>query len=331
MKTDKSRRDFDELNNLLTEYYEMMDISKEQKLERIELAEELFDVFLFLFTYIDAQISASVSIEVDRENIKEMFSRRYADVCEKYGINLDKHNTINDYINNVSSEMVDTTFDGKANKDIQERALIVAENESNTIFNCIEYDDAVSSGKYVSKTWITENDDRVRHTHSDIDFETIPVDEPFMVGESQMMFPRDWSMGASVKEIVNCRCSIRYNKILLNGIKVENKSTNGLQAQNNSDKISSNSLDLNLQFFAEKDIKNQSSDSLKRAIRKYTKRIEEHNSKISNPDVYIPNWSELDERQQNGLIKHWNKEIRVFNQSIEDRISELKLRGDLNE
>lgn len=32
-----------------------------------------------------------------------------------------------------------------------------------------------------------------------------------------------------------------------------------------------------------------------------------------------------------GLIKHWNKEIRNFNQSINDRIKELKDRGDYDE
>ena len=36
-------------------------------------------------------------------------------------------------------------------------------------------------------------------------------------------------------------------------------------------------------------------------------------------------------RRQEGLKKHWNKEIRNFNQSIQDRIDELKARGDYDE
>ena len=89
--------------------------------------------------------------------------------------------------------------------------------------------------------------------------------------------------------------------------------------------------EMNLQFFAEKDIKNQSSSSLKRAIRKYQARIEEHEIKINNPSEIYPDWDNFDERYQQGLKRHWNKEIRNFKQSIQDRIDELKERGDYDE
>lgn len=89
--------------------------------------------------------------------------------------------------------------------------------------------------------------------------------------------------------------------------------------------------EMNLQFFAEKDIKNQSSSSLKRAIRKYQARIEEHETKINNPSEIYPDWDSFDERYQQGLKRHWNKEIRNFKQSIQDRIDELKERGDYDE
>lgn len=90
-------------------------------------------------------------------------------------------------------------------------------------------------------------------------------------------------------------------------------------------------LKMNLQFFSESDIKNQESGSLIRAIRKYEKRIEEHKAYIENPAVHIPEWSAYDVRYQEGLKRHWEKEIRNFQQSIEDRIAELKERGDYNE
>ena len=35
--------------------------------------------------------------------------------------------------------------------------------------------------------------------------------------------------------------------------------------------------------------------------------------------------------QQNGLKKHWQKEINNFNKSINDRIEELKKGGDYDE
>ena len=88
---------------------------------------------------------------------------------------------------------------------------------------------------------------------------------------------------------------------------------------------------MNLQFFAEKDIKNQESNSLKRAIRHYEQRIAEHESYINNPKNHVPDWDELTEVRRNGLIRHWNKEIRNFQTSINDRVTELKERGDFNE
>lgn len=90
-------------------------------------------------------------------------------------------------------------------------------------------------------------------------------------------------------------------------------------------------IEIDLQFFSEKDIENQESGSLKRAIRKYRLRIDEHRDKIQNPQKYVSNWDLLDEKRQTGLIKHWNKEIRNFEQSISDRIEELKKRGDYDE
>ena len=88
---------------------------------------------------------------------------------------------------------------------------------------------------------------------------------------------------------------------------------------------------INTQFFAEKDIKNQESGSLKRSLRKFESKIALHQDKIDNPQKYVEDWETKDEREQKGLIKHWQKEIRNFQTSIEDRITELKERGDYDE
>lgn len=88
---------------------------------------------------------------------------------------------------------------------------------------------------------------------------------------------------------------------------------------------------LDLQFFSEKDISKQKSNSIKKGIQSYKLRISEHTDKINNPDKYVKNWNMISERKQQGLIKHWNKEINNFKQSIKDRIDELKKRGDYND
>ena len=90
-------------------------------------------------------------------------------------------------------------------------------------------------------------------------------------------------------------------------------------------------LRISMQFFAEKDIENQESGSLRRAMRKYKKRIEEHKEYISNPKSHCPNWNELSDNQKSGLIRHWEKEIRNFEESIQNRIDELKKRGEYDE
>lgn len=107
---------------------------------------------------------------------------------------------------------------------------------------------------------------------------------------------------------------------------VDGGSKEGLEKTAGSGKIK-----LDLQYFAEKDIYRQESNSLKRAVRKYEANIAEHKAKISNPENYVPDWNNKDEREKKGLVKHWEKEIRNFEQSIDDRIAELKTRGDFDE
>ena len=90
-------------------------------------------------------------------------------------------------------------------------------------------------------------------------------------------------------------------------------------------------LKMNLQFFAESDIKNQESASLKRAIRKYEKRIAEHEDYLKNPEGHCNDWNEKHPREQEGLKRHWQKEIQNFRNAIKDREDELKERGDYDD
>ena len=93
----------------------------------------------------------------------------------------------------------------------------------------------------------------------------------------------------------------------------------------------SDPLHISMQFFSESDIYKQESASLKRAIRKYKKNIQEHTDKISNPSKYVDAWDSKTDVQKQGLIRHWEKEIRNFNNSIFEREEELRKRGDYDE
>lgn len=226
---------------------------------------------------------------------------------------------------------------------------------------------AKEKGADVVKQWDASLDGKTRDTHRLLDGQIRELDEPFEVMGMTAMEPGGFG---DPSEDCNCRCALlqrarwalgdEYTKwspdtpveISDDGttqfIKVDANSftefkgyykditgqmTMNLEKDNKSlaKTGKSSKIKANLQYFAEKDIKNQESSSLKRAIKKYQKRIDEHNEKIKNPEKYVEDWQSLSSMKQEGLKRHWNKEIRNFNNSIDDRVAELKERGDFDE
>jgi len=59
----------------------------------------------------------------------------------------------------------------------------------------------------IFKTWVSMGDDRVRPAHLDADGQVRPVEEPFIVDGEELMEPGDTSLGASLENVINCRCS----------------------------------------------------------------------------------------------------------------------------
>jgi len=63
----------------------------------------------------------------------------------------------------------------------------------------------------VFKQWQSMEDDRVRHTHVDLNGRVIRFDEPFISQRgNRMMHPGDRSLGAGPEDWVNCRCVALY-------------------------------------------------------------------------------------------------------------------------
>ena len=120
-------------------------------------------------------------------------------------------------------------------------------------------------------------------------------------------------------------------KLLLNRFKVKNGGgASGIvaKADDNLPEVPKKStINLDMQFFAEKDLKNQSSISLKRGIRSLNKKVELHREKLKNPQIYDKDWKIKNEEQKEGLLKHWRKEISNQEESINNRIEELRKRG----
>jgi len=60
------------------------------------------------------------------------------------------------------------------------------------------------------KEWVPRNDTKVRPAHEAARFQRQPEKLPFVVGGEFLMYPGDWSLGASPWNLVNCRCVALY-------------------------------------------------------------------------------------------------------------------------
>jgi SPP1 gp7 family putative phage head morphogenesis protein len=56
------------------------------------------------------------------------------------------------------------------------------------------------------KEWLSAQDDRVRPAHVQADGQIVDFEEPFIVMNERLMFPRDTSLGASPENVIQCRC-----------------------------------------------------------------------------------------------------------------------------
>lgn len=195
------------------EYFSKMSISDKEKQERIAFSEQMEEVVLYILALIETTIESG---ETKREYIQTQFYDKYLDVIASYML-IDTY--IKQYANDITKQIIDITFERLSSEDksitddyclSNNRAMFISECEANSILNYRQYSKALKSGK-TKKTWIDVGDKRERKTHLEVGGTTIPINEPFSVGDSLLMFPTDHSLGASADEIVNCRCSIQYS------------------------------------------------------------------------------------------------------------------------
>lgn len=195
------------------EYFSKMSISDKEKQERIAFSEQMEEVVLYILALIETTIESG---ETKREYIQTQFYDKYLDVIASYML-IDTY--IKQYAVDITKQIIDTTFERLSSEDksitddyylSNDRAMFISECEANSILNYRQYSKAVKSGK-TKKKWIDVGDKRERKTHLEVGGITLPIDEPFSVGDSLLQFPTDASLGASADEIVNCRCSIQYS------------------------------------------------------------------------------------------------------------------------
>ena len=206
-------RDYDELNELVglnrsedyDDYFDVMDMSDDDKQKRISLAEKLGDNFLlvlaFLFTMQQYQ-------EINWQTIQSRFESAYRDAL-KNTIIIDDY--LDTYIRQFSYDVTEATQNHVDDPYYYslDRSRIMAENESNTSWNYSDFQSAIRAG-YTRKRWVDIRDRRERETHRAVGGTVKPIEELFFVGSSFMRFPKDQEFSPPASETANCRCSIQY-------------------------------------------------------------------------------------------------------------------------
>jgi len=62
----------------------------------------------------------------------------------------------------------------------------------------------------IEKVWITQGDSRVRNAHMIANGQRRLLKDPFLVGGELLQYPKDTSLGASMGNVINCRCKSIY-------------------------------------------------------------------------------------------------------------------------
>lgn len=187
------------------QYFGDMDLTEEEKEKRIEVAEDLDDLMMFIFALIAIMRESNA---VDKDYIYLQINNRYTAILQGY-MGVDKY--LEDYIRQFSNTFIQTTFDSIDDSWYlsADRARFIGENESETTWNYDEYRQAIESEK-TRKQWVDIMDKRERKTHREVGGTIIPIEDVFVVGNSLMRYPKDTLYGAEAKEIINCRCTIKY-------------------------------------------------------------------------------------------------------------------------
>ncbi len=190
------------------QYFGEMEITEKEKKDRIQLAKDMEAAFLLLF-------AMAVQDDENADSCYQYIDDKYCQIATEYmGVKVTPA-YISEYAAQVTKSIVDTTLENIDSEYYlsEERAMLLAANEANSVGNYREQVEMIKNG-YRFKTWRTMKDNRVRHTHVRLDENKIGIFEHFDVGDAQMMFPRDTSLGADAfpEEIINCRCSLRYTK-----------------------------------------------------------------------------------------------------------------------
>lgn len=192
----------------------------------------IYEVLVDLYKTVGSLWAHQSSVLVKRQQVKARmpmgFNERIVELMRQYyGIDLlqDAENITTytrEVINNVLS---DAALSGASINDIVRalsgnselstmRARRIARTEVVTSANGAAVLQAQETGVPMNKVWLAVNDKRTRHSHRNVDNQTVPLESAFNVNGTQMMQPgvRDQPNGLKVPagEVVNCRCTVAF-------------------------------------------------------------------------------------------------------------------------
>lgn len=200
----------DEINNLksavfrqrIRNYFVPMRLTSAEIDKRTELA-------LLIYGFTRQMLKAAEQRKLAKEEadledyLYAMYYDDYIKVLESVGLN---HPNLVKTVGNIVATTVD--YNG-AYYVSDERAILIAQNESNSVYNYEAEQSAIREGKTL-KTWLTMLDERVREDHRPMEKITIGINQLFNVAGYPMSRPMDDSHGAPAEEIIGCRCICKY-------------------------------------------------------------------------------------------------------------------------
>lgn len=202
-KSARTAKIFD-YHDFILHYFDVMQISEAQRNKRIEAAEEITDAVLLFLMWCE-----NAPDRVQEEATQRSFENMYKEVIFQYG---EPDDYFDMYVPVFIQNLVETTLnhEGEEYFTSVERAANIAVNEANTVCNYTDLQQAKDLG-YGYKQWIAELDERTRLDHVEMNGEVIPIDDYFVFEDCMMFMPHD-EVNGTARQIVNCRCSLRYLK-----------------------------------------------------------------------------------------------------------------------
>lgn len=125
-------------------------------------------------------------------------------------------------LRSLKSEFTTSLLKGESIRDMAKRikavternladSIRIARTETTRVENSARIDVGKKGEKLgfkMLKEWVATSDDRTRDAHAAADGQRVPLDEPFIVGGEKLMYPGDFSLGASPSNTINCRCTV---------------------------------------------------------------------------------------------------------------------------